>query len=103
MIERGSFDEGGRAVPYQERWVRDAADTDVLVARLDAPGAQAVLVEVGPHRLVLVDAQGPGEAPVSARRDQHREGAWATVFVRGPGLDMRPSRSIERRAPSEAR
>jgi len=85
LVERGSFVDGDRIIPYEERWERVTDTADFLVARATSASGRGVLVEVGPHRLVLVDARDAGGG-FSVRRDERRGERWTTTFVRGSGL-----------------
>jgi len=97
LVERGSFVDGDRDVPYEERWERAAESANFLVARSTSAPGRGVLVEVGAYRLVLVDAREVG-GEFSARRDERRREGWTTTFVRGselgaielPSGDLRP-------------
>lgn len=85
LVERGTFVDGDTVVGYEERWVRVGGDSDVVVARGAIGSGAAVLVEVGRHRLVLVDQRADGGVFSVQRAERTGEG-WSTTFARGVEL-----------------
>ena len=85
LVERGTFVSGDAVIEYEERWVRAGPDTDFVVARGAVGSGMAVLVEVGRHRLVLVDQRTDGGEFSVQRAERSGEG-WSTTFARGVEL-----------------
>ena len=65
--------------------MRAGPDTDFVVARGAVGSGMAVLVEVGRHRLVLVDQRTDGGEFSVQRAERSGEG-WSTTFARGVEL-----------------
>ena len=94
MVERGTFEDEGRAREYEEVWER--VDPGAECIALSAPAA--VIVQVGAYSLALRDGRaGHSTFDVRAARWSAELG-WQDIYVFGAGADLPPASVARERA-----
>lgn len=88
LIETGTFEIDGADVPYRERWARSGPAAPHVALVAEGPWGTAVVVQVGPHRIALVDGRSVGGG-FAARRDDHDGERWTIIFDRA--IDAPPA------------